>query len=344
LYSGDADRIKEFLKFDELRNLIIKASPCGVLVVDTEGIIIGCNDILRKHRLIRHQSILNRHIKDVFYHDPENEDHYSLDPIMETLNSGRDVVTELTLRTSSTDWVICRAWTTTLKDSTGKLVGACGVFHDLTPYRKKKKQLEEINRVLMETGNQLIQQHMETIRAFANAIAARDNYTRWHSEKVAEYAQQICINLGMDNETADLAYLAGLLHDVGKIGVPEEILTKPGKLTEQEYEVIKTHPVIGVKILESMKNMKEILRVIKHHHERYDGAGYPARLKGSEIPLISRVLAVADSFDAMTSDRSYRKAFPLDQAILEIKTSSGTQFDPRVVNSFMQLVQEQYRR
>ncbi|SFG23736.1 HDIG domain-containing protein [Desulfotomaculum arcticum] len=330
------------MKFDGLRNLIIKASPCGVLVVDTNGVIVGCNDILSKHRLIRHQNIINRHVKHVFYQDLESEDSYSLDPIMETLHSGRDVVTELTLRSNSTELVICRVWTTILKDTTGKIIGACGVFHDLTPYRKKKKQLEEINRVLMETGNQLIQQHMETMRAFANAIAARDNCTRWHSEKVAEYAQQICINMGTDNETANVAYLAGLLHDVGKIGVPEEILTKPGKLTEQEYEVIKTHPIIGVNILESMKNMKEILQVIKHHHERYDGGGYPSKLKGNKIPLLSRVLAVADSFDAMTSDRSYRKAFPLEKAIEEIKSNSGTQFDPRVVNSFMHMVQEQY--
>ncbi len=342
LLNGDDNRIREFMEFEELRNLIITASPCGVLVVNTDGVIVGCNDILSRHRLVRHQNILNRHIKDVLYRDPESEDIYSRDPIMITLQSGWGVVKELTLRTSSADWVECRVWTTTLKDTTGKIIGACGVFHDLTPYRKKKKQLEEINRALLETGNQLIQQHMETMMAFANAIAARDSYTRWHSEKVAEYAQQICINLGLDNETANMAYLAGLLHDVGKIGVSEEILTKPGKLTDQEYEVIKTHPVIGVNILKSMKNMKGILQVIKHHHERYDGKGYPSKLKGSKIPLLSRVLAVADSFDAMTSDRSYRNAFPVEKAIEEIKSNSGTQFDPRVVKSFMQLAQEQY--
>jgi len=217
------------------------------------------------------------------------------------------------------------------------------VFYDLAPYRRQKKKVEEATRKLVETNAQLVNRHMETIRAFAAAIEARDQYTRWHSEKVAEYAQQICINMGLDEQTAGMAYLAGLLHDAGKIGVPESILIKPGRLIDAEFEVIKKHPEIGVNILRSMQNMKEILQVIRHHHERYDGSGYPDGLKGEDIPLLSRILAVADAFDAMTSDRSYRKAFSFDKVVQEIESNAGTQFDPQVAQSFLGLLREQWK-
>ncbi|WP_449240319.1 HD domain-containing phosphohydrolase [Desulfoscipio gibsoniae] len=338
------NRINEFMAREDIKSIIIRTSTCGVVIVDKDGVIVGCNDILKRHRAVRHMQLINRKIEDVFFRGKKKDDQGNyLDPLIETLETGRVLTREFELHTSIGDeTAICRVCSSPLMDDEGGFIGVCGVYYDLTPYRRKKKQLEEINQVLVQTNAQLNNQHMETIRAFANAIAARDSYTRWHSEKVAEYAQQICFSLGVDEEMANMAYLAGLLHDVGKIGVPEAILTKPGRLTDFEFNIIKKHPTIGVDILDSMQNMKNILTVIKHHHERFDGTGYPDRLEGDSIPLLSRVLAVADSFDAMTSDRSYRKAFPMEKAIAEIEKNVATQFDPQVVSSFMNLVQEQY--
>lgn len=338
------NRINEYIALDSVNELIINASPCGVMVIDNNGVIVAYNENLKRHRSVRDVALMKRKFQDVFYQGKRKDERGGyLDPLLETLETGRGLTKEVYLQIDvSGKGTICRASTAPLRDKRGKHIGACGVYYDLTPYRQKKKQLNEKKQMLIEANAQLLSQHMETIRAFANAIAARDINTRWHSEKVAEYAQQICFNLGVDEHMAKMAYLAGLLHDVGKIGVPESILTKPGPLTDPEYQIIKSHPEIGVQILGSMKNMEEILEVIKYHHERYDGDGYPAGKKGKDIPLLSRVLAVADSFEAMTSDRSYRKSFSMDKAIDEIKRNSGTQFDPQVVDSFMEMVQEQF--
>lgn len=344
MLNENGNRINEFMALEDIKSVIIQASPCGVLIVDKDGIIIGYNDTFKKHRAVRHEKLINRKLEDIFFLGKRKDEQGNfLDPLLETLETGRASSGELELYISFLhDTAICRVWSAPIRDKDGRFIGACGVYYDLTPYRRKKKQLEEVNHILVQTSAQLYNQHMETIRAFANAIAARDNYTRWHSEKVAEYAQQICYGLGVDEQTANMAYLAGLLHDVGKIGVPEAILTKPGRLTQSEFDIIKKHPNIGVTILDSMQNMKDILTIIKHHHERYDGRGYPDCLKGDDIPLLSRVLAVADSFDAMTSDRSYRKAFPMEKAIAEIKNNAGTQFDPEVVRSFLAMVQDHW--
>ena len=167
--------------------------------------------------------------------------------------------------------------------------------------------------------------------SLAKAVDARDVYTGSHSERVADLAARIATRLGVGREQVELTRLAGSLHDLGKLAIPEEILRKPGPLSEAERLVLERHPQIGFRMLESL-GVDPVAEWVLHHHERWDGRGYPLGLKGGTIPLIARIISVADTYDAMTSDRSYRKAgLPHEVASGEIERCSGTQFDPTIV-------------
>lgn len=144
--------------------------------------------------------------------------------------------------------------------------------------------------------------------------------------------------MGLHGDEIETLWLGGLLHDIGKVGTSDTILDKSDKLTDDEFEIVKKHPVQGASILESIKQFKNITSIIKHHHERYDGKGYPDGLKGKETPLLARILCVADAYDAMTADRPYKKAMTKETAIEELKKCSGTQFDPQVVEVFLQVI------
>ena len=175
----------------------------------------------------------------------------------------------------------------------------------------------------------------QTIESFARALEAKDPYTHGHSDRVTTYARIICEGLGLDQNMIEVTCQSALLHDIGKIGIRYEDLNKPGKLTPQEYEMFKSHVTWGKRILEPIEFLVDIVPSVYHHHEHYDGKGYPKGLKGNEIPLPSRILAIADTYDAMTSDRAYRKALPHTIAINELKRCSGTQFDPELVLIFL---------
>ena len=179
-----------------------------------------------------------------------------------------------------------------------------------------------------------------TLYAFVEAIEARDPYTKQHSTRVSSYAISIAKAMGCTQEEIDGLNVAGNLHDIGKIGIPDHILLKPNKLTEEEYEFIKKHPVIGSNIVRHLCMWTDEQKIIRHHHERWDGAGYPDQLHGEEIPLLSRILSVADVYDAMTSDRSYRKRLKDEAAVKMIQDNEGSQFDPKVVRVFLKLYKE----
>ncbi|MCX7944744.1 MAG: GAF domain-containing protein [Deltaproteobacteria bacterium] len=180
--------------------------------------------------------------------------------------------------------------------------------------------------------------YYETIKGLAQALEARDSYTRGHSERVTKYALLIAEELGLNEDQKKLISYAGLLHDIGKIGIADNILNKKATLSPDDRKVIENHPLFGDQILGPIKFLKEAQRIVLHHHERYDGSGYPSKLKGEEIPLLARIITVADSFDAMTSDRPYRKAFSLDEALNELKTKAGSQFDPKIVEVFEKII------
>ncbi len=178
------------------------------------------------------------------------------------------------------------------------------------------------------------------VRALTSAIDAKDPYTCGHSDRVARVAVRLAREIGCDQETVETIYLSGLLHDIGKIGIDDLVLRKPGKLTEEEYEHIKKHVRIGHRILVDLKKLDDVLPVVLHHHESWDGGGYPGRLEAGAIPLSARIVAVADAFDAMGSDRPYRKGMPEEKIDEIFRSGAGQQWDPEVVGAFFRAREE----
>jgi putative nucleotidyltransferase with HDIG domain len=185
--------------------------------------------------------------------------------------------------------------------------------------------------------------HIGTIASLAAVIEARDPYTIGHSTRVTQYAVAIAEAMGLPSEDVEEIRLASLLHDVGKIGVPDRVLNKTERLTEEEYSAIRMHPTMSVNIIEPLPHLAKIIPVVYHHHERYDGTGYVEGKAGDKIPLGSRIIAAADAFEAMTSDRPYRRALSREQAISELRNCAGTQFDPEVIRYFLKLLEDSSR-
>jgi HD-GYP domain-containing protein (c-di-GMP phosphodiesterase class II) len=176
---------------------------------------------------------------------------------------------------------------------------------------------------------------LDVMKAIAAIIDAKDGYTHRHSERVAAFAVRLARQLGMSADEGSVVELSALLHDVGKIGVPDAILNKPGKLTDEEFAEMRRHPAHGAAILANIQSAKvtELLPGVKYHHERWDGTGYPEGLRGEQIPLLGRILAVADFLDALTSERAYRKGLSIDDVVQMIREQAGSAFDPRVVEA-----------
>jgi putative two-component system response regulator len=176
-----------------------------------------------------------------------------------------------------------------------------------------------------------------SLTALSLALEAKDGYTNGHSQRVADISELIAAELGMSQDSIREIIFAGLIHDVGKIGVSENILNKPGKLTAEEFDEVKCHCAIGEHILSPIMGSEEIMKIVRHHHERYDGTGYPDGLSDGQIPIGARILAVADSYDAMTSKRPYRGAMSAEAAFSELESGRRTQFDPSVVDAFLKV-------
>ena len=200
---------------------------------------------------------------------------------------------------------------------------------------KSIKQLREI-RAYQEN---IAKAYMQTIETLRYVVETRDSETRGHSERVSKLAGAIALQMGFDAKEKELIETAGLFHDIGKVGVPDSVLLKNGKLTDEEYDQIKLHPSAGEKILSTYTPFKDILPIVRQHHERYGGGGYPDGLAGDEICPGARVISVADSFDAMVSNRTYRKGLGMQKAIEELKNGSSKQFDAEVVKAFLALIE-----
>ncbi|MBN1256576.1 MAG: response regulator [Planctomycetes bacterium] len=212
--------------------------------------------------------------------------------------------------------------------------------------RRYERMHGEFQETLTKTNKELRQKVIDaiveheklflgTLQALAQIIDARDPYTQQHSKSVALLSKHVAMELKLSSREVSAAEIAGALHDIGKIGVPESILTKPGRLTFEEMEIMKQHPARSANILKTVPGMEHIIPVLRAHHERYDGCGYPDGLQGKEIPLLSRILSVCDTWDAMVSDRPYRKALSEEKAKAILIECKGTQLDPEIVDAFL---------
>ena len=205
--------------------------------------------------------------------------------------------------------------------------------------RLKNQTLEGLlaeNRGLLAS---LSRGHMQLIRGLAQSIDAKDPYTAGHTSRVAQYSVRIAGALGLDDATRREIEHGALLHDIGKIGVPDAVLTKPGPLDDKEWEAMRLHPLVACAILDGVDLSPTVLSMVRHHHENLDGTGYPDHLAGDDLPIAARIARVADAFDAMTSDRPYRDALTLNAARAELRRNKGTQFCPEIVDAFEELIE-----
>lgn len=228
-------------------------------------------------------------------------------------------------------------------------INDCDLFqYILKPFEPEELKIaveSGIEKYSMASNNQLYYKELrelfyKTIRAISNALDTRDAYTNGHSLRVTLYSMILAKKLNLDEGYLEDIEIAGLLHDIGKIAMPKNILCKNGRLTDEEFVVMKSHPVIGEKIVVNIKKLQIISSWVKSHHEKWNGTGYPDGLKGEQIPLAGRIIAIADTYDAMTSTRPYRTALAHDVAISEIKRCAGTQFDPKLAELFVELSAE----
>ena len=215
--------------------------------------------------------------------------------------------------------------------------------HTIDLIRLQRDLTSEVNRKtkeLIEEHDKIERMSMQIVKALSGAIDEKDTYTNGHSTRVAEYSKAIAARYGYSDEKQEEIYMMGLLHDVGKIGIPDAIINKPAKLTDDEFGVIQNHPVMGARILKNITEFPQFVTGARWHHERYDGNGYPDGLAGEAIPEEARIIAVADAYDAMTSRRSYRDILPQEVVKSELVKGRGTQFDPAFADIMLSMMEE----
>lgn len=203
-------------------------------------------------------------------------------------------------------------------------------------FAKQAALILDNTQLKIEYGRQDI--FLKTLSVLTSAIDAKDSYTRYHSRNVGMFAVALARGLGLTEEEVTSIHYGAILHDIGKIGIPETILNKPSKLSDSEIQIIKTHPMIGANMLSPIDSLGEAIHIVRYHHERFDGRGYPDGLKGEAIPYTARIVCIADAWDAMTSHRSYRQALPVEIAARELEEGAGSQFDSAMVKIFLNLI------
>jgi PAS domain S-box-containing protein/putative nucleotidyltransferase with HDIG domain len=314
--------------------------PYGVLMVDKSFNIIRANKYISDKFGIPIKELINKKCYSIIH---KSDKPIKNCPLYKAILKGAEEQIELYDPSSNSYFSIKLA---SITDENGNPRLFVHSIIDITNIKEKEKKIIESRdaffNMLKDVDHaykNLKELYNGLILAFVNAIDAKSKWTGGHSERVANYAVAIAKEMGMKELDRDLLKTAALLHDIGKVGTYDKVLDKPGKLTEEEWEMVKQHPVKGEEILRPITQLKEILPIIRHHHERVDGKGYPDGLKGEEIPLMARILGVADSYDSMTADRPYRPAPGKEFAINEFKRCAGTQFDSKVVEAFLKIIE-----
>ncbi|MFH1783569.1 MAG: HD domain-containing phosphohydrolase [bacterium] len=269
--------------------------------------------------------------------EKEDVDLILLDVMMPNLN-GYEVCKQI--KDSKELRIIPVVMMTALSDKQDRIKGIeAGTDEFLTKPIDREELLARVRSLIkVKDLNTQLEDAENVLFALVNMIEAKDSYTIGHSQRVTQLAIRIAEEMRLSGRAKELLKKAGILHDLGKVAISEAILNKPSTLTKEEYDQIKKHPVIAEEICAPLKSMKEILPVIRHHHERFDGAGYPDGIKEEKIPLESRILAIADSYDAMSSDRPYRDKVPKDEIIKRLKQGAGSQWDPKIMELFLNII------
>jgi PAS domain S-box-containing protein/putative nucleotidyltransferase with HDIG domain len=314
------------------------ATPYGIFIIDKEYRILRMNRYITQLLGKTYEEIEGKKCYEVFH---------GMDrpviacPLEKALSSGGSESVELYEPTISRYlWIHV---TPVIHE--GKVDTFIHSIIDITDIKEKESNLEKSRdaflnmlRDIHDSYENLKELFISLIRAFVHALDAKSPWTKGHSERVAMYAVAIAEELSMGKEEIEDLNVAALLHDIGKIGTYDYLLDKPERLTTEEFQIVQRHPATAIEILSDIKQLKEILPIIRHHHERFDGNGYPDGLEGDEIPLGARILCVADSFDSMTADRPYRPSPGTEYAKLEFERCSGTQFDPKVTEAFLKVL------
>ena len=313
--------------------------PYGVMLIDKDFHIMRVNQYIQGLYGIPFENIVGKKYFELVYHDDVPVEGC---PLTESMTNFCTKTYEYCDRVLKKYFML---QATPIPDEEGRIKSSALTLVDITEIKDKEKKLTDSRDAFFNMLKELDSSYRELkglfdglIRSFVNAIDAKSPWTKGHSERVTNYAVATAREMGMEEEDVEKLRTAALLHDIGKIGTYDVILDKPRSLSHEEFNLINLHPSRGEEILRPIKQLQHLLPVIRHHHERIDGKGYPDGLKGEEIPLLARIVCVADSYDSMTSDRPYRPAGVKKYAIAELKRCSGTQFDPVAVKAFLRVL------
>lgn len=321
----------------DILNLVLEQLPDGLIIFDLKDEVVFANSMAEKIRHIPRnenigQSLLNCH--------PE----YSLEKMKRALDYlKKEKIDDFhRMIVDKENNKIYMNTYKAIRDANNKVAATIVVTRDITEKQIMEQDQLKNNQVLQEQVLDLTDKlnilFLSSLTCIVNTVEFKDPYTKGHSMRVTDISKTFVEQTYGQTQLLNEVEIAGKLHDVGKIGIRDSILNKPGRLTTEEYEQMKLHPVITEQILSPMAKLKNIIATAKHHHERYDGQGYPDGLQGEEIPLGARILALADTYDAVTSERPYRKALTRERAMAEIRNNLGTHFDPELGNKFIDLV------
>jgi PAS domain S-box-containing protein len=329
--------IEQLNEAEQKYHSLVKNIPEVVCVISNAGVVSFINSVCLKVLGYEKSDIIGKNIRELLSGESGN---FLIENITDELKKQNSLTLELRLYRKDGKRILTEA-SFTKYNVNGVYMGLQAIIRDITNKREMEEKILQSsidNAALYDTTRKYF---IKTIDALIAAVEAKDTYTEGHSQRVSQYAIKIGKKLGLENEQIEDIKVAGILHDVGKIGISDNILQKKGKLTYEEYEEIKQHPSISNKILCPVGFSDRTLKAIAFHHERFDGKGYPYGLAGNDISIEAQVIAVADAFDAMTSTRSYRSSMSVEVAIEELLANKGSQFSPEVVDALIEIISEQ---